>query len=732
MAKLSIVKSSTDVTVYIFIQNSSVTTGAGLTGLAYDTSNLVCYYVRPLGSATALTLATQTATGAHSDGGFVEVDSTNMPGVYRLDLSDAICATGVDSVLVHLKGASNMAPVSLEIQLTSVNLNDSIRAGMTALPNAAADAAGGLPISDAGGLDLDAQIGTDINNIAAKLPSKSYLAGSSNSDGDIQMDEATGNFGGSVASVVGSVGSVAADVTTDSASRTASKADVSALATAEKLLSYMQLLARSDAAIATDKATELGEINTDEGSGAGDYDNTAEAQEAIRDRGDAAWVTGGGGSISDIINIQPLIPKSIDLANTATYRFGLMLVNALDDLPSTAEITPGTISIERKAIGGTSWSAIVTDAACSEIAGLIYYDEVFDSGTGYAEGDSIRVTFKSQKVTVAANDYEIIGTTGRMFYTSIRQTMRGTDSAALASVCTESRLAELDAGNLPADIAAIPTAADNRAEMDSNSTQLTTIAGDVANIDGAAMRGTDNAATASALSTHDGKLDTVDSNVDTVVAKLPAGTIADSDEIGVVQDNSLGKIKVERFMDIPASGTNTYRIEFALYDMAGNMEAPDSAPTIEVVTQDGTSRNANLSATTMSLVSTGRYRVTYSVADSHAAESLDITVSAVEGGATCVYSTTIKVQDGIGNKIETMYQRLIEENPEVTTPPSGATSALDQLAWIETLITNRHYSDNSGTPSTETVYNRAGVAVAECEITEPTSDTTNKTRWSSV
>lgn len=35
--------------------------------------------------------------------------------------------------------------------------------------------------------------------------------------------------------------------------------------------------------------------------------------------------------------------------------------------------------------------------------------------------------------------------------------MRGTDSAALASVCTEARLSELDAANLPTDVAAIPT-----------------------------------------------------------------------------------------------------------------------------------------------------------------------------------------------------------------------------------------------------------------------------------
>ena len=158
MAKLSIVKASTDVTQYVFIQDSSSTTGAGLTGLAYNTASLVCYYVRPLAAAAVLTLATQTVTGAHSDGGFVEIDATNMPGVYRLDLSDAVCATGVNSVLVMLKGATNMAPVVLEIQLTSVNLNDAVRAGMTALPNAAADAAGGLAISDAGGLDLDTKL----------------------------------------------------------------------------------------------------------------------------------------------------------------------------------------------------------------------------------------------------------------------------------------------------------------------------------------------------------------------------------------------------------------------------------------------------------------------------------------------------------------------------------------------------------------------------------------------
>ena len=64
---------------------------------------------------------------------------------------------------------------------------------------------------------------------------------------------------------------------------------VDAVTTVAKLLAYVQLLARKDAAIAADLATEVAEINADEGSGAGAFDNQADSVEAIRDRGDAAW-----------------------------------------------------------------------------------------------------------------------------------------------------------------------------------------------------------------------------------------------------------------------------------------------------------------------------------------------------------------------------------------------------------------------------------------------------------
>ena len=119
--KRLIKKGSTDQTIIIFIQDSASTTGAGKTGIAYNTSGLTCYYVRPGAAASQLSLATQTVTGSHSDGGFVEIDSTNLPGFYRLDLSDAIIATGVDGVVLGLRGASGMAQCNIEIQLEDAN-----------------------------------------------------------------------------------------------------------------------------------------------------------------------------------------------------------------------------------------------------------------------------------------------------------------------------------------------------------------------------------------------------------------------------------------------------------------------------------------------------------------------------------------------------------------------------------------------------------------------------------
>lgn len=125
MAKLSILAGSTSQSVNIFIQDSSVTTGAGLTGLVFNTGSLTAYYTFAGTNATAttITLATLAAVNsAYSSGGFKEIDATNMPGVYRLDIPNAALAISKGrSVVIILKGAANMAPCLLEIELTAVD-----------------------------------------------------------------------------------------------------------------------------------------------------------------------------------------------------------------------------------------------------------------------------------------------------------------------------------------------------------------------------------------------------------------------------------------------------------------------------------------------------------------------------------------------------------------------------------------------------------------------------------
>jgi hypothetical protein len=73
--KLMKVKGSTSQILEIFIQDSSSTTGAGLTGLTNASSGLVCYYHRnTAAAAVAVSLVTMTV-GTFTSSGFKEVDS---------------------------------------------------------------------------------------------------------------------------------------------------------------------------------------------------------------------------------------------------------------------------------------------------------------------------------------------------------------------------------------------------------------------------------------------------------------------------------------------------------------------------------------------------------------------------------------------------------------------------------------------------------------------------------
>ena len=97
---------SASIRIPVFIQNSAAGDGSGLTGLVYNTSGLTCYYWR--GDAgntggTAVSLATATL-GTFTSGGFVEKDSTNLPGEYEFGIPNAALASGAQWVVIGFFG----------------------------------------------------------------------------------------------------------------------------------------------------------------------------------------------------------------------------------------------------------------------------------------------------------------------------------------------------------------------------------------------------------------------------------------------------------------------------------------------------------------------------------------------------------------------------------------------------------------------------------------------------
>ncbi len=127
---------ATDVTIYVYFVDDDGGTAPGepTTGLAFgDIETGGSASTMRQGAARAdFTLVTQTVAGAHTDGGFIEVDATNMPGIYRLDLPD-VFASGAEFVIAMCVAASGnnsiMRPVVVRIRkaiLPQINvaLND--------------------------------------------------------------------------------------------------------------------------------------------------------------------------------------------------------------------------------------------------------------------------------------------------------------------------------------------------------------------------------------------------------------------------------------------------------------------------------------------------------------------------------------------------------------------------------------------------------------------------------
>lgn len=106
----------------------------GTTGLTASTTGLSARYNRTRSASVSIPLVARTITQAWTAGGFAEVDSTGMPGVYRLDLPNEALLSGADDVTIIVRGASgtNGAVITISLKYSLLDMSQSVPTSNTA------------------------------------------------------------------------------------------------------------------------------------------------------------------------------------------------------------------------------------------------------------------------------------------------------------------------------------------------------------------------------------------------------------------------------------------------------------------------------------------------------------------------------------------------------------------------------------------------------------------------
>jgi hypothetical protein len=142
--------------------DSASALAAGMTGLTFSTTGLSIATICDNESAATVytsagatietiaslgTYAAPTATKIR----FKEVDGTNMPGLYEIQIADArLAVANARSIRITII-CPNMVQRDVRILLTAgFDLSDTVRAGLTALPNVASGSAGAIPTTGTG------------------------------------------------------------------------------------------------------------------------------------------------------------------------------------------------------------------------------------------------------------------------------------------------------------------------------------------------------------------------------------------------------------------------------------------------------------------------------------------------------------------------------------------------------------------------------------------------------
>jgi hypothetical protein len=162
------------------LRDTTLSNNGGKTGLSNTSTGLIISTISDVeATATAYTSAGSTidtiatlgtfATPTNGHCRFQQVDSTNHPGLYEIQIANARWAvSGARALYITVSGVSGVTQEDGVVQLPTVNLADGTNSASPAVPNAASGANGGLPVLSSGAVPASvSSMGSNVLTAAA-------------------------------------------------------------------------------------------------------------------------------------------------------------------------------------------------------------------------------------------------------------------------------------------------------------------------------------------------------------------------------------------------------------------------------------------------------------------------------------------------------------------------------------------------------------------------------------
>jgi len=113
----------------------------------------------------------------------------------------------------------------------------------------------------------------------------------------------------------------------------------------------------------------------------------------------------------------------------------------------------------------------------------------------------------------------------------------------------------------------------------------------------------------------------------------------------ITTNTARGRLVLPYWLVRPAAGSTSYEIDLNVYNLQGQLEAPDAAPTIHARNPAGSSLDSSLGSTTMTLIALGRYKVTFTVASTDTAQEAIFDATWAVGAVPFSVSDATEIQD---------------------------------------------------------------------------------------